>query len=343
MMLFETIGGGETEMKMLAEGLSKNHEVTIYTTRFNWDLPFRIDVPIVEIGLTFKSNGLKQTEMAYRFSKLNLSEYDTVITENYWTSFVKHKDHIHHCEAPIRQFYDLRKWFTRNMGFLEKSAFNLWANWLIPQEQKAIKSCNLLVANSKFTQERIRKYYNRESLVIYPPVVTSNYKYKNNDGVWLYVGRLDHNKRIPLMIKCFVETGKPLIIIGNGPLRDFVAKYSNLCKNILWLGNVDEEELLEAYSRCMATVYLPMLEDFGQVPVEGMAAGKPCLGANEGGLKETIIPGETGWLTEPYADMIIVALKLITPADCKKMRKACEKRAKEFDIKKYIKNWEAIL
>lgn len=340
---FETLGGGETEMKMLAEGLSENHDVTIYTTFFDKSLPLEIDVPIVEIGRKFNLDGLKQTEMAIRFSKLDLDDYDTVITENYWTSFVRHKNHIHHCEAPIRQFYDLRKWFTDRMGFFKRTAFNIWAEWLIPYEQKAIKDCKLIVSNSKFTQERVRRYYKRDSIVIYPPVVTEKYSYKKTGNFWLYVGRLDYNKRIELMLNCFKESGKLLAVIGDGPLRKRAFEIVRGCNNIFLFGNIPEEDLIDFYATCMATIYLPLLEDFGQVPVESMAAGKPCLGSYEGGLKETIINGKTGWHIEAAADMIIGALNTITSNDCKKMRKACERRAKKFDIKKYIKSWEAII
>ena len=93
----------------------------------------------------------------------------------------------------------------------------------------------------------------------------------------------------------------------------------------------------------MAIIYISEFEDFGQVPVEGMAAGKPCLGVPEGGLIETIIPNKTGWLVYPRLDDLVNKIKSITQEDCKKMKNDCIKQARRFDIEKYLDKWEKIL
>ena len=111
--------------------------------------------------------------------------------------------------------------------------------------------------------------------------------------------------------------------------------------NITFIGPVEGKELEDYHGKCIATLYLSRKEDFGMSPVESMAAGKPCIAVNEGGLKETVIHKKTGYLIEPgdvyNIDNIIAAINYISPQKAKKMRKACEKRAKEFSEEKYIK------
>jgi glycosyltransferase involved in cell wall biosynthesis len=341
---FETIGGGETEMKMLAEGLAKTHDVHFYTSYFNKSLPFKLDVPLTEIGSIFRKEPFRQSEISFRFSRLNLDDYDVVITENYWSAFVNHRNHIHHCEAPIRQFYDMRGRFTLSLPYWKKIPFNIWCDSMIHFEQKAIKRIKTIVANSEFTKTRIKMYYDRDdAVVIYPPVITERYRYKKTGNYFLYVGRLDTNKRIEFMIEAFKRAKRPLIVIGSGPLIEKAKKLARGASNIKLLGYVPEEVVIKHYANCMATVYFSMFEDFGQVPVEGMSAGKPCLGAREGGMLETIIDGKTGWLMLPRMDEVVEKIKEITPGECRSMRRACEKRAQIFDIKPYLKKFNRVI
>lgn len=334
------LGGGETEMKMLAEGLkSRGYDVMMFC---GYNNGFKMDVPIKEVGCYCKQPILKQTELAYRFSKLDLKDFDVVISENYWTSFINHPNHIHHCEAPIRQFYDLRGFWSNQLPIYMRIPFNIWIDMMIPFEQKAIRKCRL-VANSEFTKTRIQMYYNMNSTVVYPPVITKNYKYQDNGDFWLYIGRLDYNKRIELMIEAFKRTGKQLIVYGSGLLLEKAREMTKEYPNIWIMGYGEDNEIISAYENCLATVYIPMFEDFGQVPIEGMAAGKPCLGVPEGGLLETIIPNKTGWLVYPRLDDLIKKVKSISPEECKKMKDNCIKQAKKFDIEKYLDQWEKIL
>lgn len=344
---FEGIGGGETEMKMLAEGLARKHEINFYTSYFNHSLPFKLNVPLEEIGCRFlKHNGLRQMELAWRFSHLSprLEKYNAIITENYWSVFAKHKNHIHHCEAPIRQFYDLRGLFAVRMPTMKRMLFNISADTIIHFEQKAVQKVKTIVANSEFTKTRVKLYYNRDdSVVIYPPVITKDYNYKKTGNYFLYLGRFSFNKRIEFMIEAFKKSGKRFVAIGGGDLLEKAKQMAKGYKNITFLGYQPDEVVREYMANCMAMVYLPVFEDFGQVPVEGMAAGKPCLGVKEGGLLETIIDGKTGWLFLPRMKDIVEAIKSIKPEECRSMRRNCETQAKKFDIEPYLDQFNKVI
>ncbi|MEM5808888.1 MAG: glycosyltransferase, partial [Candidatus Aenigmatarchaeota archaeon] len=134
------------------------------------------------------------------------------------------------------------------------------------------------------------------------------------------------------------------IICGEGPEKEKLMLQAKDCKNIKFVNyNISKKELLDLYSRCLATIYIPKDEDFGFIPVESMASGKPCIGANEGGLKETIIHGKTGFLINPTVNNLIKTIKHLTPEKAEKMKKDCIKRAKEFDISVFYKKWETYL
>lgn len=97
------------------------------------------------------------------------------------------------------------------------------------------------------------------------------------------------------------------------------------------------------FARCLATIYIPIDEDFGLIPVESMAAGKPCIAANEGGLKETVVDGKTGFLIEPTVKNLISAVRDLTPEKAEKMKQDCVKRAKKFDISVFYEKFDEIV
>lgn len=151
---------------------------------------------------------------------------------------------------------------------------------------------DFFVANSKTTQERIKKIYKRDSEVIYPPVDVDNITpKKENRGYFLIVSQLTPYKRIDLAIQTFNKLGLPLIIIGQGAQRKNLEKIAK--NNIKFLGFLPTEKIYTYYQNARAFIF-PGKDDFGITAVEAMAAGKPVLAYRKGGTTETIIEGVTG-------------------------------------------------
>jgi glycosyltransferase involved in cell wall biosynthesis len=148
------------------------------------------------------------------------------------------------------------------------------------------------IAISSEIQTRIRRYYHRDSTIVYPPVDISQFSpARRHDDFFLFVGRLVPYRRIDLAVHAFNQLGLPLVIAGDG--RDREALESIAGPTITFLGYVSDAERADLMARCRAYV-LPASEDFAIAPVQAMAAGRPVIAHASGGALDTVIPGRTG-------------------------------------------------
>ena len=161
------------------------------------------------------------------------------------------------------------------------------------------------VANSKTVAERLQRYYRRESEVIYPPVAVDDFSPIDTSGLgdyYLMVGELVAYKRPELAIEVFNRTGKKLIIIGGGQMLPQLRALAK--SNVSILGSQPFDVLKYHYARCRALIF-PGEEDFGIVPVEAMASGRPVIAFKRGGATETVVDGHTGvFFNEQSCDAI---------------------------------------
>jgi glycosyltransferase involved in cell wall biosynthesis len=162
------------------------------------------------------------------------------------------------------------------------------------------------IANSRCVQERIWRYYRRESHVIYPPVDVERFRVQTEaDDYHLVVSRLIGYKRIDRAVGAFNLLKKRLVIVGDGPDRARLEKMAG--PTIRFLGRVSDDETKRQFERCRALIF-PGREDFGIAPLEAQACGKPVVALGAGGALETVIPEETGVLfADPTAESLAEA------------------------------------
>ena len=239
--------------------------------------------------------------MPLAVEQFDFSYFDVVISNS--ASFAKgiitkpKTKHISYCMTPTRFLWGGSHKFIEEFDYSwpVKKLIPMFMTYLRVWDQEAAARVDQFVAISSFIQKRIKKYYNRESEVIYPPVDTkkfsTNQQTNKNGEYFLMVGRLVPYKKFDLAVKSFNELGYPLKIIGDGPERKKLEKISK--KNIEFLGLVSDFKLPPYYNKAKAVIF-PQEEDFGIVPVEAMAAGKPVIAYRGGGALETIKEGETG-------------------------------------------------
>jgi glycosyltransferase involved in cell wall biosynthesis len=154
------------------------------------------------------------------------------------------------------------------------------------------------VAISQHVASRIRRYYNRDAIVIYPPVDTGFYCPDSTvpEDFLLMVSALVPYKRIDLAIAASRLSGTPLRIVGDGPERERLMRLAaHAGSEVTFLGSLTNDEIRQLYRRA-AAVLLPGEEDFGIVPVEAQACGRPVIALGRGGALETIVDGVTGVL-----------------------------------------------
>ena len=158
-------------------------------------------------------------------------------------------------------------------------------------DRQAADRVDHFIAISEAVRQRIKKFYQRDSVIIYPPVDTDRFTPVSPHEVedyYLFVGRLVPYRRLDLLIETFNQLGRPLLIAGSGRDRE---KLEALAKpNVKLLGFVPDEELPQLMAKCRAFIW-PGEEDFGIAPIQAMAAGRPVIAYAAGGVLDTVVPG----------------------------------------------------
>lgn len=223
--------------------------------------------------------------------QIDLSGYDLVLTSDSGpmkgTIVSPSAIHICYCHSPMRYLWDQYHEYRKSMGRASRAAFSLSAHYVRSWDQRAAQQVTQFAANSNYVASRIRQYYGRESIVLYPPVDTASGYITNTTGdAYLTVGRLVSYKRTELLIQACNMLGRELRIIGTGPEEDRLRFQAG--KTIKFLGNVDEVALWEEYAHCRAFLFAAE-EDFGMAVVEAQACGRPVIAFGQGGrLKRSV-------------------------------------------------------
>ena len=176
-------------------------------------------------------------------------------------------------------------------------------------------------------------YGKRPRTAVGAPIRTEKYQYREPEDFYLTAGGLRFNKRVDWQIRAASRTGIKLVVAGGGQEMKHLKSLANkLDANVEFKGRVGEDELLDLYSRCKAFIFTAMNEDFGMVPLEAMASGKPVFCVNEGGPLE-YLDSSTSFLFNDI-DGLVKLLKSVKDEQMTAMKNACIEKAKEFDAPK---------
>ena len=231
--------------------------------------------------------------------RFDVSGYDLIISSSHCVAkgIKTHPGQIHisYCHTPMRYIWDnFDDYFSPGKNLAVFLAMKILRPYLQKWDVQSSQEINFIIANSKNVAERIKKYWGRESTVIYPPVDTDFYTFDSRQGLadyFLIVSALVPYKRIDLAVKTFNWLRYPLKIIGSGPEMMALKKIAR--SNIEFLG-YQPNEVIRHYYRCCQALIFPGEEDFGIVPVEAQSSGRPVIAYKKGGALETIIENETG-------------------------------------------------
>lgn len=263
-------------------------------------------------------------------------------------SVFNHSDgpNIYYCHTPPRFIYDQRAFYSSMFPFWQRPLLSALIRYMQPRYEAAIAKMDVIIANSENVRTRIRRYLNKESVVIHPPCDTKRFTWQGQGSYYLSTARLARLKRVEWVIEAFKRMpDKRLIVLSGGTELSRLSRICAESPNILLMGWVDQNQMKELVGNAIATIYIPKDEDFGMSPVESMAAGKPVIGVREGGLMETVIHEETGILldADPDLESIIEAVHWTTPARALKMRHMCEKRAQNFSSEIFLEKMDRLL
>jgi glycosyltransferase involved in cell wall biosynthesis len=238
----------------------------------------------------------------------DLDRYDLVISSSHCAvkSVIRHPSatHVCYCHSPMRYAWDqFGAYFGpdqvgRRRSRLLRPVMARLARW----DAATARRVDRFLANSQYVAGRIRRYYNRGSTVVYPPVDTTFYRLpdparprQSEPSSFLVVSALVPYKRVDIAIAACRKAGVPLKIVGRGPEEDRLRQLGG--DGVEFLGWRTDEEIRNLY-RASTAVLLPGVEDFGMVPVEAQACGTPVVALGQGGARETVDDGVTGILVE---------------------------------------------
>ena len=229
----------------------------------------------------------------FAIEQIDLRNYDLIISSSHIgaKAVLTSPDqlHISYIHTPMRYAWDQMNTYIESSK-LSKLGLEIIIRYLLYKlrhwDFQTGGRPDYLIANSKFTAKRIKKYWGLNSTVIHPAINTKRFSFKKNRGdFYLSVNRLVPNKRIDLLIQSFNKLNLPLLIIGDGIEYKKLKKLSN--KNIKLLGKQSDEVVADLMSRCRAFVYSG-IEDFGIAPVEAMASGAPIIALGKGGILDSV-------------------------------------------------------
>ncbi len=284
------------------------------------------------------------------FESFDFSDYDIVISSSsaeaksiITSTQTLHLSYIH---TPIRYYWSGYQDYLANPGL---GIFNPLARMLLPTLVKRMRRLDFasaqrpdaIMANSKNVQARIKKYYQRPSQVLHPPVDLSRFDVKKaTDGdYFLIVSRLIPYKRVDIAIEAFSRLNQRLIVVGSGSQYDSLRKSAG--PNIEFKGQLDDRTTAKLYLGARALIFTAE-EDFGITPVEAMACGKPVICYSRGGAIESVVNKKTGlYFNQQTSTSLAEAIKQFEGMsfDSKKIRR----RAEHFSTENFISQLKAIV
>ena len=246
----------------------------------------------------------------------DLRGYDLIISSSSaWAKGVRVPPgavHVCYCYTPMRWAWSFDTYVRRSeLGLIAREAARRVMGALRRWDVRAAASVNQFIAISTDVARRIRSSYERDSVVVFPPVdVTRFQATREPEDFFLVVSRLNSYKRIDLAVKACAAMGAPLIVVGDGPDRAALERGAG--PSVRFMGRLPDADVTALFERCRAFI-LPGMEDFGLTPLEANAAGRPVVAFGAGGVLDTVRDGETGILFhEQTTDAVRSALTAVT-------------------------------
>lgn len=347
-----TMRGGE---KVLEELCKLYPQADIYTNVYN---PAKISDEIKKHKIyTTKVNKFPMAKKFYQkympfmpkaLMELDLTGYDLVISSESGPAKgvcpAPNAYHVCYCHTPMRYLWDMYHEYFRKSNPIVK----FFMKKMIPGlRQWDVMSSNLVdhfVANSHYVQARIKRYYNRNSDVVFPPCAIEKYldNPRNPQDFYLFFGQLVGYKRADLAIEACIKSGRKLVVIGDGQSKE-AKKYSKTGL-ITFTGRASDEQVKDYLSKAKALLF-PGVEDFGIIPVEANAAGCPVLAYKDGGALDSIKENVTGmFFEEQTAESLIDCMsRFEAQIETFNNRKAFTTHVKKFSNDEFVKNMKKIL
>jgi glycosyltransferase involved in cell wall biosynthesis len=288
----------------------------------------------------------------FAVEQLDLSAYDLVLTSDSgpMKGVITSPNAIHicYCHSPMRYLWDRYHAYAAQMSPLSRFFFSIAAHYVRNWDYQAAQRVTHFIANSEYVARRISHYYRRTSTVINPPIDTERaFIADDPEDYYLAVGRLVPYKRTEILIEACNRLGRPLRIVGDGPEMKRLRSVAG--PTIQFVGKLSTSELWHTYAHCRALLFAAD-EDFGMVPLEAQACGRPVVAYGMGGSLETVRgypdrvgrrPGRESDATGMFfysqtADAVAAAILRLEAVESELSAQAIQEHARQFDTGIFI-------
>jgi len=250
----------------------------------------------------------------------NLQDYDLVISSESGPAkgVVPNPNayHICYCHSPMRYLWDMYHEYFRKSNPIVRFFMKRLIPGLRLWDVASANLVDLFIANSEYVAKRIKRYYNREARIVFPPVDVENYftVERKPEDFYLFFGQLTGYKRADIAIEACISSGRKLVVAGAGIKGAETRRYEKTGL-VTFTGRISDGEVKELYASARALLF-PGIEDFGIVPVEAQAAGCPVIAFRGGGAVETVLENSTGiFFNEQKAASLAEALDRFEAAE----------------------------
>ncbi len=353
-------GGGERLVTLMAKALGADLISGFFSDGSFDPRELGFTGKMIALGKPVFAKGLRHAILKYRFINKTkfLSEYDIVIfsgncldAAQYITKTTKK---IYYCHTPPRYIFDFRdRYMARFPQWLHTIA-----DILLDREARAyireLAEMDHIFTNSQNVHDRLLSFCGYESEILYPPTDVTRFVPDSSvqpKDYFLSFARLSSPKRVDLIVDTFMEIWDRHLILTygkNDPMRDEILAKISGKSHIRAIESPDDIDLIALIQWAIATIYIPVDEDFGMSPVESMACGTPVIGVDEWWLRETIVHNKTGKLIQiPSTPLWIQNLKKAiqeTPQEVwGSMRIDCINRSRDFSLEKFQERLQSSL
>ncbi|MCL4365053.1 glycosyltransferase [Candidatus Marsarchaeota archaeon] len=306
--------------------VAQHYDASIYALEYDKSKVFpeynNIDIKIIgkDVPLSDRlpyraSQGFRY---GYNFYNIRIKEdYDVLNPHISPSEWIRHRNErvLWYCHTPPREVYDLYETRMQNRSTKEKLIYAALVGTYKLIAKGITKKIEGIATNSNTTRDRIMKYYGKEAAVINPGIDAKEFSNNGDDKYFLYPSRIVANKRQDYVINAFSQFTKMskkryrLVVAGtlskDPEHQKYMARLREMSKglDVSFKTNLGDGELKRLYSNSTAVLFAAMNEDYGFIPLEAMASGKPVISVNEGGPRETIAEGKTGFLVNSPSEM----------------------------------------
>ncbi len=284
--------------------------------------------------------------MPLALEELDLSGYDLVISSESGPAkgVIADPDALHvcYCHSPMRYLWDNYHEYRASSGRLARLAMPLLMHRLRRWDVSSAQHIDLIAANSGFIRQRVHRAWNREAEVIFPPVAVDEFApTRERGGYYLWLSQMTPYKRADLAVEAFNRLKLPLLVVGDGEMARAVEKMAG--PTITFRKRLDFAGLKKAYAECRALVFTAR-EDFGMVPVEANASGRPVIAFGAGGALDTVVPGESGMLfAEQTVDSLVDAVERFERTEADFSPDRCIANARRFAPERFDAAFTALV